>query len=507
MIRQVLAALGHAGGRGAGLRGRRRPGHPGHPGPRPGRDVVVVTGDRDCFQLVEDPHVRVLYNRRGVSDYVALRRGRDRGAHRRGARPVPDAGRAARRPLGQPARASRGWGRRPRPSSSTPTATSTASSPTSTSSAPSSGRTWPTTRTRPDANAAVIPLVRDVPLGSTRGRPRPRGLGPRRGPGRLRRARAAHRVAPAGRPAGEDGAWGPGRRLGPPAWRPSDRPEGASVAPWPVERRTGSGSGAAGDRVAACRHGAGWRSRSTARGRGRRRGRPGRPGRRRRAGAAGGGRPLGGHARARARCVGAGPGGSGPPPERGCGWTPALLSSPAVRTTLAEAAGRRPVVGHHVKELMRSLLPLGIDVTGAGHGHRGGRLPARPLDRSTTASRPWSAVHWRRAPRARSQPSRPGQLALERRGRGGRRGAPGGAPRPRPWPSWWRPCAQRLDAEGLRTPPRRRRAPAGAGAGPHGGGRASGSTPTSCAASPTSWWPTRAPSRPRSTRWPGTSST
>ena len=38
-----------------------------------GRDaqipVVVVTGDRDCFQLVEDPFVRVLYNRRGVSDY------------------------------------------------------------------------------------------------------------------------------------------------------------------------------------------------------------------------------------------------------------------------------------------------------------------------------------------------------------------------------------------------------------------------------------------------------
>jgi DNA polymerase-1 len=33
-------------------------------------DVVVVTGDRDCFQLVEDPHLRVLYNRRGVSDYT-----------------------------------------------------------------------------------------------------------------------------------------------------------------------------------------------------------------------------------------------------------------------------------------------------------------------------------------------------------------------------------------------------------------------------------------------------
>ena len=35
-----------------------------------GREVVVVTGDRDCFQLVEDPHVTVLYTRRGLSDTV-----------------------------------------------------------------------------------------------------------------------------------------------------------------------------------------------------------------------------------------------------------------------------------------------------------------------------------------------------------------------------------------------------------------------------------------------------
>ncbi|MFQ5558204.1 MAG: DNA polymerase I, partial [Acidimicrobiales bacterium] len=35
-----------------------------------GDDVMIVTGDRDTYQLVEDPHVRVLYNRRGVSDYV-----------------------------------------------------------------------------------------------------------------------------------------------------------------------------------------------------------------------------------------------------------------------------------------------------------------------------------------------------------------------------------------------------------------------------------------------------
>jgi DNA polymerase-1 len=35
-----------------------------------GDDVIIVTGDRDTYQLVEDPHVKVLYNRRGVSDYA-----------------------------------------------------------------------------------------------------------------------------------------------------------------------------------------------------------------------------------------------------------------------------------------------------------------------------------------------------------------------------------------------------------------------------------------------------
>jgi len=33
-------------------------------------DVVVVTGDRDSYQLVQDPHITVLYNKRGVSDYA-----------------------------------------------------------------------------------------------------------------------------------------------------------------------------------------------------------------------------------------------------------------------------------------------------------------------------------------------------------------------------------------------------------------------------------------------------
>ncbi len=35
-----------------------------------GDDVLIVTGDRDAYQLVEDPLIQVLYNRRGVSDYA-----------------------------------------------------------------------------------------------------------------------------------------------------------------------------------------------------------------------------------------------------------------------------------------------------------------------------------------------------------------------------------------------------------------------------------------------------
>src|SRR5699024_7516979 len=35
-----------------------------------GHDVIIVTGDRDVYQLVSDPHIKVLYNKRGVSDYA-----------------------------------------------------------------------------------------------------------------------------------------------------------------------------------------------------------------------------------------------------------------------------------------------------------------------------------------------------------------------------------------------------------------------------------------------------
>jgi len=35
-----------------------------------GDDAILVTGDRDIYQMVKDPHIKVLYNRRGVSDYA-----------------------------------------------------------------------------------------------------------------------------------------------------------------------------------------------------------------------------------------------------------------------------------------------------------------------------------------------------------------------------------------------------------------------------------------------------
>ena len=33
-------------------------------------ELIIVTGDRDSYQLVRDPNIRVLYNKRGVSDYA-----------------------------------------------------------------------------------------------------------------------------------------------------------------------------------------------------------------------------------------------------------------------------------------------------------------------------------------------------------------------------------------------------------------------------------------------------
>ena len=119
---------------------------------------------------------RPLQPARGVG-LLALRRGRDHRALRHRARALPAAGRAARRPVGQPARGARAWGRRPRPSSSASTATSTTSTPTWATSRPSCARTWPPSRSAPATTRRVMALVRDVAPRPRPGRPHARRAG------------------------------------------------------------------------------------------------------------------------------------------------------------------------------------------------------------------------------------------------------------------------------------------------------------------------------------------
>ena len=80
-----------------------------------GDQVIIVTGDRDSYQLVRDPHVRVLYNKRGVSDYALYDEAgipEKTGSRPRCTRSTPRC--AATRPTTCPAFPA--WGRRPRPS-------------------------------------------------------------------------------------------------------------------------------------------------------------------------------------------------------------------------------------------------------------------------------------------------------------------------------------------------------------------------------------------------------
>ena len=73
-----------------------------------GMEVVISTGDRDAFQLV-DEHVTVLYPVRGVSEVWRMTRRGRRGEVLRAARAIPRQGRAGRRDQRQPAgRARRG---------------------------------------------------------------------------------------------------------------------------------------------------------------------------------------------------------------------------------------------------------------------------------------------------------------------------------------------------------------------------------------------------------------
>jgi DNA polymerase-1 len=70
IIRELLGALGIISVDVAGFEGDDLIATIATRADREGIDVLIVTGDRDTFQLVRDPHVRVMYNMRGVSDYA-----------------------------------------------------------------------------------------------------------------------------------------------------------------------------------------------------------------------------------------------------------------------------------------------------------------------------------------------------------------------------------------------------------------------------------------------------
>jgi DNA polymerase-1 len=70
MIRELLDALGIKWIELAGFEGDDLIATMAEQAEQEGHDMIIVTGDRDSYQLVRDPHIRVLYNKRGVSDYA-----------------------------------------------------------------------------------------------------------------------------------------------------------------------------------------------------------------------------------------------------------------------------------------------------------------------------------------------------------------------------------------------------------------------------------------------------
>lgn len=70
IIKEVLGAMGIAAIDAAGFEGDDLIATVATMAERDQHDLLIVTGDRDSYQLVKDPHIRVLYNKRGVSDYA-----------------------------------------------------------------------------------------------------------------------------------------------------------------------------------------------------------------------------------------------------------------------------------------------------------------------------------------------------------------------------------------------------------------------------------------------------
>lgn len=70
IIKEVLTAMGIAAIDAAGFEGDDLIATVATMAERDQHDLLIVTGDRDSYQLVKDPYIRVLYNKRGVSDYA-----------------------------------------------------------------------------------------------------------------------------------------------------------------------------------------------------------------------------------------------------------------------------------------------------------------------------------------------------------------------------------------------------------------------------------------------------
>ena len=184
-------------------------------------DVVVVTGDRDSYQLVEDPYVRVLYNRRGVSDYALYDEAgieERTGVPPRSTRSWPPC--AATLPTTCPG--CPGWGRRRRPSTGQQYGDLDGIFAHLDALSPKLRENLAAHEDLVRSNAEVIPLVRDVPLdvhvdelrsagGTTTGRGSRFAalelrtqLGPHRRPAGVGRAGRTGRWADSGAPRTED---------------------------------------------------------------------------------------------------------------------------------------------------------------------------------------------------------------------------------------------------------------------------------------------------------------
>jgi DNA polymerase-1 len=70
LVREVLQALGVTAVDLVGFEADDIIGTIAKQGAEHGHEIIIVTGDRDSYQLVSDPLVRVLYNKRGVSEYA-----------------------------------------------------------------------------------------------------------------------------------------------------------------------------------------------------------------------------------------------------------------------------------------------------------------------------------------------------------------------------------------------------------------------------------------------------